>query len=50
MHKYIVRLWVDIEVFAETQNEAKEIAKKVPVEVKDADIYDTQVANVYETE
>jgi hypothetical protein len=46
--KFIVRLWVDLEVEAETKKAAKEIANRVPVEVKTVPVYDMQVAEVYE--
>jgi len=47
MPKYIVRLWVDIEVKANHPLAAKEVAKKCKVGV-DQEVYDIQTAEIWE--
>lgn len=46
MPKYVVRLWVDIEVEAEDEAAAKRVGRDASVEVGEP-VYDIQVANVY---
>lgn len=42
--KFIVRVWVDIEVSADSREEASKIVKKTPIAVKGQNIYDTQLS------
>ena len=47
---YIVRVWVDLEIEAESKEKAKEIAHKYPIEIKASEQvseYDMQVAEVW---
>lgn len=44
---FVVRLWVDVEIPAETKEEAKKIANNVPVSVQPFGIYEIQVENVW---
>jgi hypothetical protein len=47
MNEYIVRLWVDIHIFAETKDDAVKKAenwREIKVDVSGAEVYDTQVS------
>lgn len=48
---YTVRIWLDLKVTADSEEEAREICRKVPIEVSEregkVEYYDSQVADVW---
>jgi hypothetical protein len=50
MPKFVVRLWLDLEVEAESEVAAREVGRKVGIEIdgyKGAEVYDTQVGDCW---
>lgn len=47
-HRYVVRLWVDVEVTADTEADAKKAADKARVDVQGVDdVYQVQTEKVW---
>lgn len=47
MNRYIVRIWVDLQIQADSEEDAKKIAHRHPINVPETDrveIYETQVS------
>lgn len=45
-HRYLVRVWVDVEVSAETDSDAFEAVNRLPMQVSGADVYDIQTYRI----
>lgn len=49
--KYIVRIWIDLKITANSEKEARELAKTTPITVKETfpvEYYDSQVGEIWE--